>query len=171
MRAEAENASDDHVLRAGVRPSAYAGTLVALNEVPSRRFLPQFGAVGMAGARQLEERVRAIVSPSRDCSHPNVLAVAAAVSALAIVVPLTAIERLAAVPAPASRRTVPGGFLELVGKGRGTRRFRAGGDAMRRKDGRIRWSSIRNTRKRHRPGHLCRARRPSVLRRYGRSGG
>ena len=113
MRAEAENASDDHVLRAGVRPSAYAGTLVALNEVPSRRFLPQFGAVGVAGARQLEERVRAIVSPSRDWSRRNVLAVAAAVGALAIVVPLTAIERLAAVPAPASRRTVPGGGEEI----------------------------------------------------------
>jgi beta-lactamase regulating signal transducer with metallopeptidase domain len=95
MRTEAENASDDYVLRAGVRPSAYAGTLVALNETPRHTPLPRLGAVGMAGAGPLQKRVRAIVSPSRNWSRSHVRLVAVAIAAFAAVVPLTAIERAA----------------------------------------------------------------------------
>jgi beta-lactamase regulating signal transducer with metallopeptidase domain len=85
---ERERACDDLVLASGVRPSAYAGHLLDLVELPADRWTP---AVGLAMARKssLEGRLVAILSERRNRRGVSVaLAAIAIASALGIAVPV-----------------------------------------------------------------------------------
>ncbi|HYR26886.1 MAG TPA: M56 family metallopeptidase [Thermoanaerobaculia bacterium] len=93
MRAEAEHACDDYVLRDGERPSAYAATLVQLVEAHHGPGVPAFAALSVGRRSELENRVGAIVSPHRDPAASRVLVASAVVAAVVIVAPLSAIQR------------------------------------------------------------------------------
>jgi beta-lactamase regulating signal transducer with metallopeptidase domain len=63
MRAEAERACDDHVLRAGMRPSAYAGDLLEIARSAGGDEQLASAALAMARRSQLEGRLLAILDP------------------------------------------------------------------------------------------------------------
>ena len=96
MRAEAENASDDYVLREGERPSQYALTLVALVHSHRRTVMPAFASLAVARRSELEERVSAITHPRRDVSIRRALFAGTVVAMLLVVLPLSAIQRAVA---------------------------------------------------------------------------
>ena len=95
MRAEAENACDDHVLRGGERPSAYASTLLDLVRAYDGRTAPAFASLSVVRRSELERRVTAITRPGRDASARGGLVALAAGVTLALALPLSA-ARLAA---------------------------------------------------------------------------
>ncbi len=94
MRAEAENACDDYVLRDGERPSAYAATLVALVDAHHGASVPAFASLSVGRRSELEQRVGAITSSHRDPSAARLFATIAVAAAAIVVVPLSAVQRV-----------------------------------------------------------------------------
>ena len=107
MRAEAEHACDDYVLREGERPSHYASSLVRLVHAHEGRAVPPFAALSVGSRSDLEERVAAITHPLRDASVRRVLFAGAIGVALAIVLPLSALHPKRERPREAARAAVP----------------------------------------------------------------
>jgi beta-lactamase regulating signal transducer with metallopeptidase domain len=94
LRAEAENACDDYVLRDGERPSTYATTLVELVRSHAGPTAPAFASLSVGRKSDLESRVGAIVQPARNCAAPGRPRLALiAVTMVLIVVPLAGIEK------------------------------------------------------------------------------
>ena len=93
LRAEAENACDDYVLRNGERPSVYATTLVRLVEAHHGTPYPAFASLSVGSRSDLEDRVAAITRPDRDASVRRALLAVAMTAMLAVVLPLSAIQR------------------------------------------------------------------------------
>jgi beta-lactamase regulating signal transducer with metallopeptidase domain len=93
MRAEAENACDDYVLRAGERPAVYATTLFELVRAHDGAEVPALASLSVARPSELEQRVRAITDPGRDVASRRALSAFAIVAALVIVLPLSAVQR------------------------------------------------------------------------------
>lgn len=88
MRAEAESAADDAVLRSGMKPSTYASELLQLAAEFGRR-PPTLVRVGIPIIMQpkIEQRLKSVLSPAarrRGITRPQALA---AIVAVAIVVP------------------------------------------------------------------------------------
>lgn len=117
MRAEREQACDDHVLAAGTRPSAYAHELL---EIASSLRQPEFTvALAMARRSQLEGRVMALLNPmQRRGSISRKTTLTIAVLTFCAVLPLAAIQSAApqarrkeqqkpAIPAPAQNAPSP----------------------------------------------------------------
>jgi len=117
MRAEREQACDDHVLAAGTRPSEYAHELL---EIASSLRQPEFtAALAMARRSQLEGRVMALLNPmQRRGSISRRTTLAIAVLTFCAVLPLAAIQsapprdkrteqRKPAIPAPAQNALSP----------------------------------------------------------------
>ncbi len=116
LRAEGEHACDDHVLRAGSRPSDYAGHLL---EVARSLRVPRSGAVAavaMARPSQLRGRLLAVLSEgrrrgpvSRRFAVPALAGGGAAVLLLAALTPAAraADPVLAVLPAAVAARPVP----------------------------------------------------------------
>ena len=116
-----ERASDDAVIRAGIRPSTYAGSLMALAQSSSRA-LESEAAMAMAESR-IHERIAAILNPVARRNHLSARTILAlATVTFAATVTLAAIEpverptdlarapdsaRAAAVPASAGQPDVP----------------------------------------------------------------
>jgi beta-lactamase regulating signal transducer with metallopeptidase domain len=100
LRVDRERACDDQVLRAGAKPSAYAGHLLeiarALRGAPATSLV----SVAMARPTQLATRLLDVLDPARrrDVVAPRV-AVPAWIAALAVVVPLAAVAPRVAEPA------------------------------------------------------------------------
>ena len=99
-----ERASDDHVLRAGVRASTYADSLIGLARLAHGGDM-QAAALSMARPSRMRERVVAILDPEvrRDAPPRRtigviVMAASAAIAALAAVQPATARLEAAALP-------------------------------------------------------------------------
>ena len=94
MRAEREQACDDHVLAAGARPSEYAHELL---EIASSLRQPEFTvALAMARRSQLEGRVMALLNPmQRRGSISRKTTLAIAFLTLCAVLPLAAIQTAA----------------------------------------------------------------------------
>ena len=92
MRAEAEHACDDYVLREGARPSHYATSLVQLVHAHGGHTVPAFAALSVGSRSDLEERVAAITHPLRDPSVRRALFAGAIGVALVIVLPLSALH-------------------------------------------------------------------------------
>ena len=99
-----ERASDDHVLRAGVRASTYADSLIGLARL-ARGVDLQAAALSMARPSRMRERVVAILDPDvrRDApARPTIGAIlmvaCATVAALAAVQPVAARLQAAAIP-------------------------------------------------------------------------
>jgi beta-lactamase regulating signal transducer with metallopeptidase domain len=93
MRAEAENACDDYVLRDGERPSVYAATLFQLVRAHDGGTLPAFASLSVGSRSELETRVSAITHPKRDWSIRRAWLGFAVAAMLVIVVPLSAVQR------------------------------------------------------------------------------
>ena len=92
MRAEAENACDDYVLRDGERPSRYATSLVELVEAQVRTSPPAIAALSVGSRSDLYKRVEAIMHPLRDASLRRALCAAVVAGAIAVVLPLAAVH-------------------------------------------------------------------------------
>ena len=91
LRVERELACDDRVLAAGARAQDYAGHLLELAYGWSGRRAPAL-AVGMAGARKLEGRMRAILDSTRNRTAPTRRAwLAGAAVAAALLLPIAAL--------------------------------------------------------------------------------
>ena len=89
MREEAEHACDDHVLRAGERPSVYAGTLVQLVSLQTEG--SAFPA--LSAGTELEKRVEALTRARRDASaRPALVALAVAITVL-LAMPISGVRR------------------------------------------------------------------------------
>lgn len=93
MRAEAENACDDYVLRDGERPSVYATTLFELVRAHDGPSLPAFASLSVGSRSELETRVSAITHPRRDWSVRRAWLAFAVTAMLVVVVPLSAVQR------------------------------------------------------------------------------
>ncbi|HEX6098209.1 MAG TPA: M56 family metallopeptidase [Thermoanaerobaculia bacterium] len=93
LRAEAEHACDDYVLRAGERPAVYATTLFELVRAHDGADVPAFAALAVARRSDLEQRVRAITDPARDVAARRAFSAFAIVAALVVVLPLSAVQR------------------------------------------------------------------------------
>ena len=100
-----ERASDDAVLRAGVRASSYADSLIALARASSGvRFEP--AALGMARTSRIRERVTAILDPAmkRDAPGARASAMVALVScAMLAMVATIRFETIAQAQSPVAR--------------------------------------------------------------------
>ena len=104
MRAEAETAADDTVLRHGVKPSVYAGELIRIAAELGHRRQP-FSPIGVPVMKQskIESRVKAILDPSprhrRGVTALEVLAAAGV--ATAILLPFSSVRAgIAPLPKP-----------------------------------------------------------------------
>jgi beta-lactamase regulating signal transducer with metallopeptidase domain len=117
MRAEAENACDDYVLRDGERPSVYAGSLVELVHAHAPVPLPAFASLSVGRKSDLEHRVTAITNPRRDSSARRTLFAAATVAAVIVVLPLSAVERAARSAVEIIAPTATGKCRPLVATG------------------------------------------------------
>lgn len=119
MRAEAENACDDYVLRAGERPAVYATTLFELVRAHDGAGVPAFASLSVARPSDLEQRVRAITDPARDVAARRALSAFAILALLVIVLPLSAVQRAAQTvshrESRAERRKFEGRIDELSG--------------------------------------------------------
>ncbi|HVN06261.1 MAG TPA: TonB family protein [Bryobacteraceae bacterium] len=90
---EAERAADDLVLNSGARASAYAGHLLEIARSLQGSPAIAWAAVGMARRSQLERRLSAILDRGVNRNTPSRVAiVAAAVLAIAAIVPLAALR-------------------------------------------------------------------------------
>jgi TonB family protein len=69
LRRDSEDACDAGVLHAGIRPSDYAGELLAVAEVLTRRSTASPVAIAMADRARLEPRIRAILTHSFTASQ------------------------------------------------------------------------------------------------------
>ena len=99
-----ERASDDHVLRAGVRASTYADSLIGLARL-ARGVDLQAAALSMARPSRMRERVVAILdpdvrrdAPARRTIGAILMAACAAIAAIAAVQPVAARLQAAAMP-------------------------------------------------------------------------
>ena len=96
FRQEQERSCDDAVVRAGAARSAYAGHLVALAGSLTSR-----SALGMAEAKGLEQRIRALLDPHRKRQSLSRRAAVAALSAILLcAIPFAAIRARAQDNAP-----------------------------------------------------------------------
>lgn len=100
MRAEAENACDDYVLRDGERPSVYATSLFELVRAHEHVALPAFASLSVGTRSELETRVGAITHPRRDWSVRRASLGFAVAAMIVVVVPLSAVQRAIATVAP-----------------------------------------------------------------------
>jgi len=109
MRAEAEIAADDTVIRMGVKPSDYARELLQIAADLGHRRQP-FSTIGVPVMKQskIESRVKAILDPSarRRRGVTRIEALAVAGIAIFIAVPLSSL-RAAIVPANPPPVTIP----------------------------------------------------------------
>ncbi|HEV8400899.1 MAG TPA: M56 family metallopeptidase [Gemmatimonadales bacterium] len=107
---ERERACDDHVLRAGTKPSAYASHLLEIARGLRAARATSLASVSMARPAQLATRLLDVLDANRrrEVVAPRV-AVPAWIAAAAIVIPLAALAPGVATPAPASRSidTIP----------------------------------------------------------------
>lgn len=98
---ERERATDDLVLSAGTRASDYAGHLVEVARSMRQNHAISTAAVAMAHHSPLEGRVRAILDANRNRRAPGLAsAVAAALLAVAILIPLSAVRAQDKQPVP-----------------------------------------------------------------------
>ncbi len=101
MRAEAETAADDTVLRHGVKPSVYAGELIRIAAELGHRRQP-FSPIGVPVMKQskIESRVQAILDPSPRLRRGVTLIEALAIIAVAagIVIPVSSVRATIAPP-------------------------------------------------------------------------
>jgi beta-lactamase regulating signal transducer with metallopeptidase domain len=110
LREERERACDDHVLRAGAMPSAYATHLLVIARGLRTARATSLASVAMARPAQLATRLLDVLDARRcrDTLSPQ-SAVPAWIAAIAVVVPLAAVAPRVAEPAAASRAidTIP----------------------------------------------------------------
>ncbi|HET7459172.1 MAG TPA: M56 family metallopeptidase, partial [Gemmatimonadaceae bacterium] len=108
MRAERERACDDRVIAAGTRASLYADDLLTIVRTLEQRTGPAFAALAMARRSELEGRLLAILDPSvRRERVGRRGALAVATTALALVLPLSALRPWRAEAAEPSLTPVP----------------------------------------------------------------
>jgi beta-lactamase regulating signal transducer with metallopeptidase domain len=103
MRLECERACDDLVLTAGVRPSRYAGDLLALVQTLRGSSAPAVAALAMARQTDIETRLVAILDGAvrRGPMGPRWIAAAMSVAAVAVAT-LAVVHPVSATPIPAS---------------------------------------------------------------------
>src|SRR5882762_145346 len=110
LREERERACDDHVLRAGATPSAYASHLLDIARGLRAARATSLASVAMARPAQLATRLIDVLD-TRRCRDTlsRRSAVPAWIAAIAVVVPLAAAAPRVAEPAPVSRSvdTIP----------------------------------------------------------------
>ncbi len=113
LRCEAEQAADDCVITAGVRPSEYGSELLAIlqlsakqNTTTSERNLSMTPAISMAQPQTIEQRIRALLDEKRSRRTLSGGSMAmACVVALTTLLPLAALQVTAAETAPATGAT------------------------------------------------------------------
>jgi len=103
LQVERERACDDHVLRAGAKPSAYASHLLDIARALRAAPATTLASVAMARPAQLASRLLDVLDGTRrrDVVARHV-AVPAWIAAAAVVLPLAAVAPRLAEPAPAS---------------------------------------------------------------------
>lgn len=108
LRAESEHACDDRVLRAGSRPSDYAGHLLEVARTLRAPRAAHAGAVAMARPAQIRGRLLAVLAEerprgpvSRRFATPVLLAATLAVGLLAAISPVSRGEAAPPEPGPA----------------------------------------------------------------------
>jgi beta-lactamase regulating signal transducer with metallopeptidase domain len=110
LRVERERACDDHVLRAGAKPSAYASHLLEIARALRAAPATSLASVAMARPSQLATRLLDVLDATRrrGIVAPRV-AVPAWIAAAVIVIPLAAVAPRVAEPAALSARidTIP----------------------------------------------------------------
>jgi len=107
---ERERACDDHVLRAGVKPSAYASHLLEIARALRAARATSLASVAMARPAQLATRLLDVLDAKRRREVvARRVAVPAWIAAALIVIPLAALAPRAATPAPSplSIDTIP----------------------------------------------------------------
>jgi TonB family protein len=93
LRKESEQAADDGVLVQGEKASVYARHLIDIVRGLARPIRAPQGGIPMAGASELESRLKAMFSPNRDRRKAGWKpAVTAVVMALCLLVPLAALR-------------------------------------------------------------------------------
>ncbi len=108
LREERERACDDHVLRAGATPSAYATHLLEIARSLRAARATSLASVAMARPAQLATRLIDVLDARRrrDTLSPK-SAVPAWIAAIVIVVPLAAVAPRVAEPAAVTIDTIP----------------------------------------------------------------
>jgi beta-lactamase regulating signal transducer with metallopeptidase domain len=108
LREERERACDDHVLRAGATPSAYATHLLEIARGLRAARATSLASVAMARPAQLATRLIDVLDARRcrDTLSPR-SALPAWIAAIAVVVPLAAVAPRVAEPASATRSVDP----------------------------------------------------------------
>ena len=108
LREERERACDDHVLRAGATPSAYATHLLEIARSLRAARATSLASVAMARPAQLATRLIDVLDARRrrDTLSPK-SAVPAWIAAIAVVLPLAAVAPRVAEPASVTIDTIP----------------------------------------------------------------
>jgi beta-lactamase regulating signal transducer with metallopeptidase domain len=115
MRKERERACDDVVLRAGARPSDYAGHLLEIARGLRSARAVSFAALSMARPSQLEGRVLSVLDPSRRRSGLSRTVVGLGVIAsVAMILPLASIRLGVHAAEPVSTREHTEAFATLA---------------------------------------------------------
>jgi hypothetical protein len=93
LRAEQERACDDHVLRAGVSAPDYAEQLCDIVQRSRRTAFPMWAALGLERKSRLEQRIQAMLDPTRRRHVPSSrVRFACVIGAIVSSVPLGAIR-------------------------------------------------------------------------------
>jgi beta-lactamase regulating signal transducer with metallopeptidase domain len=107
MRMESERACDDMVLRSGAPAAEYAAHLLEIARWHRDSRLAAPALVSMARRSQLESRLLAVLDRARARTGPSLAAAAlVAITALAVVVPLSALRAAEAQPAAESTEQI-----------------------------------------------------------------
>ena len=115
MRLERERACDDVVLRAGARPSDYAGHLLEIARGLRSARAVSFAALSMARPSQLEGRVLSVLDPSRRRSGLSGRVVGLGViAAAAMILPLASVRLGVHAAEPVSTREHTEAFTSLA---------------------------------------------------------
>lgn len=128
MRAEAETAADDSVLRTGVTPSTYAEELLRIAAGLGRRPQPlQSIGISLMNESKIESRIKSILNPTvRRRGSTAIEALVVAFSALCVLLPIAAMQPLGAAQkssdtalTPASKSLGPKGVKKAIAARRG----------------------------------------------------